>query len=215
MRAVSINVNNKTRSVDKIKRNVLRVGWWSAEQQEARWKCVCVCCVLESMRVCPSMSLSSELTRGSLIRLKQSDDGRVALGTFNELLQRQSACGEQEIKKAFTVSSSRRWWRAESCGRHLLKTPLSKTTQEQVFKKLQWTCGRIFGLNNWAGHKSVKYFNQQETLLCNSLNYNIGLWTDKQSRNKQYCDYLIYATSMMLMPTIITILITRVPITQV
>lgn len=51
------------------------------------------------------MSLSSELTRGSLIRLQQSDNGGVALGTFNELLQRQSTC-EAETKKRFPVSSS-------------------------------------------------------------------------------------------------------------
>lgn len=53
-------------------------------------------CGLES--VCLSLSLSSELTRGSLIRLQQSDDGRVALSTFNELLQRQSTC-EVETKR--------------------------------------------------------------------------------------------------------------------
>lgn len=75
---------------------------WGDDQLSSRKpdESVSVCvyavfCVL-SVCMCPSMSLSSELTRGSLIRLKQSDDGRVALGTFNELLQRQSACGDQK-----------------------------------------------------------------------------------------------------------------------
>lgn len=45
---------------------------------------------LESVHL--PLSLPSELTRGSLIRLQQSDNGRVALGTFDELLQRQSTC---------------------------------------------------------------------------------------------------------------------------
>lgn len=46
-----------------------------------------------------TFTVSSELTRGSLIRLQQSDNGRVAFGTFNELLQRQSACrgGKENI----------------------------------------------------------------------------------------------------------------------
>lgn len=70
----------------------------SGEQQKGGWMWVCDC-VLES--VCLSLSLSSELTRGSLIRLQQSDNGRVALGTFNELLQRQFTC-EAEAKKRFS-----------------------------------------------------------------------------------------------------------------
>lgn len=74
----------------------------SGEQRKAGWMRVCDF-VLES--VCLSLSLSSELTRGSLIRLQQSNNGRVALGTFNELLQRQSTC-EAEARKRFTVSSS-------------------------------------------------------------------------------------------------------------
>lgn len=56
--------------------------------------------VIVFQSVCLSKSLSSELTRGSLIRLQQSDNGRVALGTFNELLQRQSTC-EAEAQKRF------------------------------------------------------------------------------------------------------------------
>lgn len=51
-----------------------------------------------------TFTVSSELTRGSLIRLQQSDNGRVALGTFNELLQRQSACGGE--KKMSVMSST-------------------------------------------------------------------------------------------------------------
>lgn len=64
----------------------------SGVQHKAGWMQLCV---LESV----SLSLPSELTRGSLIRLQQSDNGRVALGTFNEFLQRQSSCGAVPEKK--------------------------------------------------------------------------------------------------------------------
>lgn len=77
--------------------------------------------------VCLSLSLSSELTRGSLIRLQQSDNGRIALGTFNELLQRQSTCGA-EIKKRISHQQSNMWRWCESCSYHP-----PKSTERQKF----------------------------------------------------------------------------------
>ncbi|KAG7239690.1 hypothetical protein INR49_028626 [Caranx melampygus] len=60
-----------------------------------------------------------ELTRGSLIRLQQPDNGRIALGTFNELLQRQSTCGAETKKKDSVTSSS-------TCDRALTHSTPSK-----------------------------------------------------------------------------------------
>ena len=87
--------------------------------------CVCVCVLVTSGRRCPvhkeegcpsiprcyasgtekgtfcgpsSFLVSSELARRPLVRLQQPDDGWVALGTFDELLQGQPPCGEQPSK---------------------------------------------------------------------------------------------------------------------
>lgn len=93
-REVYINVNIKTWSV-KLKRGgaVMKIDPLS-EQAAQSWRDVGV----HELQGVITFTVSSELTRGSLIRLQQSDDGRVALGTFNELLQRQSACWGGERK---------------------------------------------------------------------------------------------------------------------
>lgn len=92
-RKVYINVNIKTWSV-RLKGGgaVMKIEPLSS------WRDVAV----HELQGVITFTVSSELTRGSLIRLQQSHNGRVALGTFNELLQRQSACvcgggGEENI----------------------------------------------------------------------------------------------------------------------
>lgn len=92
-REVYINVNIKTWSVKLKGGAVMKIDPLS-EQAAQSWRDVGV----HELQGVITFTVSSELTRGSLIRLQQSDNGRVALGTFNELLQRQSACwGEKKI----------------------------------------------------------------------------------------------------------------------
>lgn len=94
-REVYINVNIKTWSVNlKGGGAVMKINPLS-EQAAQSWRDVGV----HELQGVITFTVSSELTRGSLIRLQQSDNGRVALGTFNELLQRQSACwgGKENI----------------------------------------------------------------------------------------------------------------------
>lgn len=63
-------------------------------------------------------SPSSQLPRAPLIRLQQPDNGGVALGTFNELLQRQPTC-EEEAKKRISSCHSTKVRVAHAANTHL------------------------------------------------------------------------------------------------
>lgn len=98
-------------------------GWrWGSGVTSTSWNDVCVCCggFLLRRRRC----WSSELTRCSLVGLQQSNDGRIALGTLNELLQRQSTCkeGKNEAEKV-----SGQHLKKSRCAESWVMSPLMST----------------------------------------------------------------------------------------